>query len=198
MTTFDTSWSSDSDHLFLFVNQSPVPQDQLDHEFHPTPGTLVTVYHSAEEVTPLACPVSYEEDRADPIEDDEQFLLQKAVNSHGQLQVEGNSVSGTLLSSIDACVQCKPNGDILPDFDSHIRYQFQLRNGDRVPGTILAPPNWDRQPALLYAADYGTVRRDASQQLLVYVRSWFLPHASIWSEVIERLYYASTASLPSP
>ena len=173
---FDVSWSSDSDHRFLFVNQSPVPQDQLDQEFHPTPGTLVTVYHTAEEVTPLAFPVSYEEDRDDPIEDDEQFLLQKAANRHGQLQVEGNSVSGTLPSSIEVCVQCKPNGDILPDFDSHIRYQFQLRNGERAPGTILAPPNWDRQPALLYAADYGTVRRDASQQLLVYVRSWFLPH----------------------
>lgn len=176
LDNFDVSWSSDSDHRFLFVNQSPVPQDQLDQEFHPTPGTLVTVYHTAEEVTPLAFPVSYEEDRDDPIEDDEQFLLQKAANSHGQLLVEGNSVLGTLPSSIEVCVQCKPNGDILPDFDSHIRYQFQLRNGERAPGTILAPPNWDRQPALLYAADYGTVRRDASQQLLVYVRSWFLPH----------------------
>ena len=173
---FDASWSHDSDNRFVFVNQSPLPQDQLDLDFHPTPGTLVTVYHTAEEVTPLAFPVSYEEDRDDPIEDDEQFLLQRTVFSVGQLQVEGNSVSGTLLSSIDECVQCRPNGDILPDPDSRIRYQFQLRNGERVSGIIVAPPNWDRQPALLYAADHGTVRRDASQQLLVYVRSWFLPH----------------------
>eukprot|EP00434_Breviolum_minutum_P041297 symbB.v1.2.036738.t1/scaffold5124.1/size30633/4 len=173
---FDASWSSDSDHRFLFVNQSPLPQDQLDQHFHPTPGTLVTVYHTAEEVTSLAFPVSYEEERDEPIEDDEQFLLQRAVNSHGQLQVEENSASGTLLSNTDECAQCRPNGDILPDPDSHVRYQFQLRNGERTTGTILAPPNWDRQPALLYAADYGTVRRDESQRLLVYVRSWFLPH----------------------
>ena len=173
---FDVSWSSDSDHRFLFVNQSPLPQDQLDQHFHPTPGTLVTVYHTAEEVTPLAFPVSYEEERDEPIEDDEHFLLQRAVNSHGQLQVEENSTSGTLLSNTEECIQCRPNGDILPDPDSHVRYQFQLRNGERTTGTILAPPNWDRQPALLYAADYGTVRRDESQRLLVYVRSWFLPH----------------------
>ena len=173
---FDATWSHDSDNRFVFVNQSPLPQDQLDLDFRPTPGTLVTVYHTAEEVTPLALPVSYEEARDDPIEDDEQFLLQRTVNSVGQLQVEVNSASGTLLGSIEECVQCKPNGDILPDHDSRVRYQLQQSNGERVPGIILAPPNWDRQPALLYAADHGAVRRDASQRLLVYVRSWFLPH----------------------
>ena len=84
----------------MFVNQSPLPQDQLDLDFRPTPGTLVTVCHTAEEVTPLALPVSYEEARDDPIEDDEQFLLQRTVNSVGQLQVEVNSAYLAVLKNV--------------------------------------------------------------------------------------------------
>ena len=72
--------------------------------------------------------------------------------------------------------QVRPNGDIVPDQDSQVPYQYRLHNGARIPGTIIPPPNWDRLPGLRYACDRGAVVRDAAHQLRVHIRSWLVPH----------------------
>ena len=72
--------------------------------------------------------------------------------------------------------QMRPNGDIVPDQDSQVPYQYRLHNGARIPGTIIPPPNWNRLPGLRYASDRGAVVRDAAHQLRVRVRSWLVPH----------------------
>ena len=72
--------------------------------------------------------------------------------------------------------QARPNGDIAPNQDNQVPYFYRLSNGDRVQGTIIPPPNWNRLPGLRYASDQGAVVRDAAHQLRVHVRSWLLPH----------------------
>ena len=72
--------------------------------------------------------------------------------------------------------QARPNGDITPDRDGQVPYQYRLHNGARIPGTIIPPPNWNRLSGLRYADDRGAVIRDATHQLRVHIRSWLLPH----------------------
>jgi len=49
-------------------------------------------------------------------------------------------------------IQARPNGDIVPDQDHQVPYQYRLHNGARIPGTIIPPPNWNRLPGLRYAS----------------------------------------------
>ena len=72
--------------------------------------------------------------------------------------------------------QARPNGDIGPDHDGQVPYQYRLHNGARISGTIIPPPNWNRLSGLRYADDRGAVVRDAAHQLRVHIRSWLLPH----------------------
>ena len=73
-------------------------------------------------------------------------------------------------------IQARPNGDIVPDQDNQVPYQYRLHNGARIPGTIIPPPNWNRLPGLRYASDRGAVVRDEAHQLRVRIRSWLVPH----------------------
>ena len=80
------------------------------------------------------------------------------------------------LASKARITQARPNGDIVPDQDNQVPYQYRLHNGARIPGTIIPPPNWNRLPGLRYASDRGAVVRDAAHQLRVRIRSWLVPH----------------------
>ena len=72
--------------------------------------------------------------------------------------------------------QARPNGDIVPDQDNQVPYQYRLHNRARIAGTIIPPPNWNRLPGLRYAADRGAVIRDVTHQLRIQIRSWLVPH----------------------
>ena len=102
----------------------------------------------------------------------------------GSLSTHVNDRWCDLLSSCDVqavvsrtrITQVRPNGDIVPDQDSQVPYQYRLHNGARIPGTIIPPPNWNRLPGLRYASDRGAVVRDEAHQLRVRIRSWLFPH----------------------
>ena len=80
------------------------------------------------------------------------------------------------VTSKDRITQARPNGDITPDQDGQVPYQYRLHNGARISGTIIPPPNWNRLSGLRYADDRGAVIRNAAHQLRVHIRSWLLPH----------------------
>ena len=79
-------------------------------------------------------------------------------------------------SSKNRIIDFRPNGDIVPDQDNQVPYQYRLHNGARITGTIIPPPNWNRLPGLRYAADRGAVVRDVTHQLRIRIRSWLVPH----------------------
>ena len=79
-------------------------------------------------------------------------------------------------SAKNRVIHSRPNGDIVPDQDNQVPYQYRLPNGARITGTIIPPPNWNQLPGLRYAADRGAVVRDATHQLRIRIRSWLVPH----------------------
>ena len=79
-------------------------------------------------------------------------------------------------SAKNRIIHLRPNGDIVPNQDNQVPYQYRLHNGARITGTIIPPPNWNRLPGLRYAADRGAVVRDVTHQLRIRIRSWLVPH----------------------
>ena len=72
----------------------------------------------------------------------------------------------------DSVIQCKPNPDIVEDFDSIIPFRLREQGGHTFQGRTTPPPNWEENQTLRSASSNGAVFRDDEGELRVTLRTW--------------------------